>query len=39
MPTCKLNDINPLTWIKETLVAIPNHPINRIDELLPLRKH
>lgn len=38
MATCKLNDINPLSWLKETLIIIANHPINRIDELLPLRK-
>lgn len=38
LATCKLNDINPYVWLKETLVAISNHPINRIEELLPLKK-
>lgn len=36
--TCKLNDINPVTWLKNTLIAIPNHPVNRLEELLPLQK-
>lgn len=38
MATCKLNDINPYTWLKETLTAIPSHPINKIEDLLPLKK-
>lgn len=36
--TCKLNDINPYTWLKETLIVIPNHPVNRLEELLPIKK-
>jgi len=36
--TCKLNDINPYIWLKETLIAIPNHPVNRLEELLPIKK-
>ena len=38
MATCKLNDINPAEWLKSTLTAIANHPINRIEELLPIKK-
>jgi transposase len=38
MATCKLNDINPYTWLKETLIALPSHPINKIEDLLPLKK-
>lgn len=38
MATCKLNDINPAEWLKNTLIAIPNHPINRIEVLLPIKK-
>ena len=38
LATCKLNDINPYTWLKETLIAIPNHPVNRLEELLPIKK-
>ena len=34
--TCKLNGINPLTWLKETLIRLPNHPVNKLNELLPL---
>src|SRR5690625_1616137 len=33
--TCKAQEINPYIWLKETLDKIPNHPVNRLDELLP----
>ena len=33
--TCKLNGINPFSWLRETLRRIPTYPINRIEELLP----
>lgn len=33
--TCKLHDINPLTWLQDVLRHIANHPINKIEELLP----
>lgn len=33
--TCKAKDINPQTWLTETLNKISTHPINRIEELLP----
>jgi len=34
--TCKLNDVNPYAYIRDTLVAIANgHPASRIDELMP----
>jgi len=35
LATCKANDINPQTWLAETLQKIATHPINRIGELLP----
>lgn len=35
MGTCKLNDVNPFSWLKNVLGIIPSHPINRIQELLP----
>ncbi len=35
--TCKLNDINPITWLKNTSITIPNNPVNRLEELLPIR--
>ncbi len=35
MGTCKLHGINPYEWLKDVLMRIPDHPINRINELLP----
>ena len=35
--TCKLHGINPFIWLKEVLKRIPNHPINKISDLLPHR--
>lgn len=36
--TCKINEINPLTWLTETLRKIPDHKVNQLEELLPVRK-
>jgi transposase len=33
--TCKLNGINPFIWLQDILRRISNHPINKIEELLP----
>ena len=33
--TCKLNNINPFIWLQDILRRISNHPINKIEELLP----
>lgn len=33
--SCKNLDINPWEWLRDVLQRIPNHPVNRIDELLP----
>jgi len=33
--TCKLHGINPFIWLRDVLQRIPNHPINKIEELLP----
>ncbi|QHS58384.1 IS66 family transposase [Chitinophaga agri] len=33
--TCKLHNINPSLWLKDVLMVINDHPINRIKELLP----
>jgi len=33
--TCKMNNINPVDWLKDVLDKINDHPINRISELLP----
>lgn len=35
--TCKLHRIEPYTWLKNVLLRIPVHPINKINELLPHR--
>jgi hypothetical protein len=33
--TCKLNSVNPFIWLQDVLGRISNHPINKIEELLP----
>jgi len=33
--TAKLNDIDPQAWLADVLARLPDHPVNRIDELLP----
>jgi len=33
--TCKLNGVNPEAWLAWVLERIQDHPVNRIDELLP----
>lgn len=33
--TCKINEVNPFDWLRDTLAKIPTHPVNRIQELLP----
>jgi transposase len=32
---CKLNGVNPVEWLDDILLRLPEHPINRIEELLP----
>lgn len=33
--SCKAKGINPQIWLTETLDAIADHPVNRLEELLP----
>jgi len=33
--SCKINDINPHAWLSDVLERIDDHPINRLEELLP----
>lgn len=35
MATCKINGVEPFAWLKDTLTRIPDHPANRLEELLP----
>jgi len=37
--TCKANDVNPYEWLKTTLDRIPDHLVNRLDELLPAKRY
>lgn len=33
--TCKMHGIEPFAWLKDVLERIPDHPVNRVEELLP----
>jgi transposase len=33
--TAKLNDVDPQAWLADMLAHLPDHPMRRIDELLP----
>lgn len=33
--TCKVADVNPLTWLTDILNRIPDHKANKLNELLP----
>lgn len=34
---CKLHDVNPNEWLLDVMQRLPNHPVNKIEELLPHR--
>jgi transposase len=33
--TARLNDVDPQAWLADVLARIADHPIRRLDELLP----
>ena len=33
--TCKINNVNPFDWLRDTLEIIPAHPVNQLEKLLP----
>ena len=33
--TCKLNNVDPQAWLANVLARLPDHPMRRIDELMP----
>jgi len=35
--TCKMNHINPFDWIRDVLIRIPEYPVNKLDQLLPIK--
>jgi hypothetical protein len=37
--TAKINGVDPRAWLADTFARIPDHKINRIDELLPWNAH
>jgi transposase len=38
LATCKINNVEPFAWLKETLSIIPDHPANQLHKLLPGQK-
>ncbi len=32
---CKLNEVDPVEWLEDVMIRLPDHPVNRIEELLP----
>lgn len=37
--TCKMNDIEPFEWLKETLTKIPDCKLSELENLLPIRRY
>ena len=35
LATCKLNNVEPFNWLRNTLETIPDHPANQLHTLLP----
>jgi hypothetical protein len=37
--TAKMNDIDPQAWLADVLARLADHPVHRLDELLPWNWH
>jgi hypothetical protein len=35
MGTCKKNNVNPFEWLKDILIRMPSHRVNKLEQLLP----
>jgi len=35
LATCKKNNVNPMLWLEDVLTRLPNHSIQKLEELLP----
>jgi transposase len=33
--TCKMNDVDPQAWLADVLCSLPDHPANKVADLLP----
>jgi transposase len=33
--TCKMNDVDPQAWLADVLGRLPDHPANKVADLLP----
>lgn len=38
LATCKANGIEPMQWLTQVLVELPNRTVNNIEDLLPIKK-
>lgn len=38
LATCKINEMEPFEWLRDVLNHIPDHPANKLHELLPRQK-
>lgn len=33
--TCKQNEVDPFLWMKDMFIKLPDHPVNKLEDLLP----
>ena len=36
--SCKMNDVEPLAWLKDILTRLPDYKVNKLHELLPISR-